>query len=81
MIAGCDTDNALESVATTVVSWDLFIAFFLWLALVAGRPFTNAANEDVNGEIVMATDFTVVLEVPHYKDEMKDLRPVYWAWA
>ena len=94
MTAGCDTDSVLiwnaagiaytlnkGSVATIVVCCDLFIAFFLWLALVAGRPFQSASNDDVNGEIIMAEDFTVVLEVPQYLDENKDLKAVYWAWA
>ena len=91
MIIECDTDSVVVwdsgyavnkgKLAIIVVGFDLFISFFLWCALVAGRPFQSATNEDVNGELVMPQDFTVVLEVPPYRDEIKDLKAVYWAWA
>ena len=69
------------NVATIIVLLDLIISFAVWFALIALKPFMKATASDVNGETIKAKDFTVVVEAAPHKEEIEDLKAVYWAWA
>ena len=70
-----------SDIAVIVVLIDLFIAYFFYFAIISARVFQKAVNKDINGKIVQAQDFTAVIKVPAYREDFKNLKPIFWKWA
>ena len=76
-VRGIDLEIDKKQAALIVVWCDLFISFFIWCALVTGKPLQRATQAFINVEVMTAQDFTVVLKVPPYHDQTKDLKAIY----
>jgi len=60
---------------------DIVLVVFFWLSLICVKPFVDLTEEEVNGKVVAAPDFTVMLTNPDYTDKIEDINALHWQWA
>ena len=62
-----------KEIAMTVVLFDLFATWFLYLALVALKPFQKISESDIEGGTLSADDFTAMIPMIPHKESAEKL--------
>lgn len=64
-----------------VVFFDLIMTFVFWCSMLALKKLQVAQENEIEGYLISASDFTcVVTQEPHVED-IEDLPGIYYAWA
>mmetsp|Transcript_4000 Transcript_4000/g.5299 ORF Transcript_4000/g.5299 Transcript_4000/m.5299 type:complete len:105 (+) Transcript_4000:637-951(+) len=80
-MGGEDVKVSKTLIGVIVVFFDLIITFIFWCSLLGLKKMQDAQEREINGDTVVASDYSVVVTQEPYTESLEDLPAVYYAWA
>ena len=64
-----------------MVFFDLIITFVFWCSMLGLKRLQQVQENEINGDTVAASDYSVVVTQEPHTESLEDLPAVYYAWA